>query len=205
VDMLSAKFDIASGDNPRNGTTRIGVIEFWATGNRHPYKRESSVSVELGHYNNKSDLINKIRALQFRRGTATYIEAGLERLLETKQFGVNITSGRQRIAILVSDGMQESTLLDAKQSRKPMIEYADQLKEKVKAKVFAIGIGNVNRTNLNIIASSKNNVFAIKQAEHSNEVLIRFYNRLVTQICPEAPTSSVPSKFDWCMLECEEG
>jgi len=161
--------------------------------------------VTLGDYKDKADLIKKINALRYRNGTVTYIESGLEKLLGANQFGVNSIAGRQRIAILVSDGREETSLPDAGVSRQWMIGNATEIKNR-EIQVFAIGFGNVNRKNLNIIASSKNNVFATSnQTELSNEVLDRFYNRLVTQICPEAPTRSVPSKFDWCMLEFEEG
>ena len=198
-------FDIGSGNNPRPGVTRIGVVEFWAEGFFYPRNSCSEVPIPLGDYNDKADLINKINALRYRNGTVTYIESVLEKLLGANQFGVNITAGRQRIAILVSDGQEETSLPDAGVSREWMIGNATEIKKRG-VQVFAIGFGNVNRANLNIIASSKNNVFATSnQTELSNEVLDRFYNRLVTQICPEAPTRSVPSKFDWCMLECEGG
>ena len=198
-------FDIASGIDPRKGTTRIGVVEFWGEGYFFPRNRCSEVSVTLGDYKDKADLIKKINALRYRNGTVTYIESGLEKLLGANQFGVNSIAGRQRIAILVSDGQEETSLPDAGVSREWMIGNATEIKKRG-VQVFAIGFGNVNRANLNIIASSKNNVFATSnQSKLSNEVLNSFYNRLVTQICPEAPTRSVPSKFDWCMLECEEG
>ena len=192
-------FDITSGDIPREGTTRVGVVEFWAEGYFYPRIRMSEVPVALGDYNDKADLINKINALQYRAGTATYIESGLEKLLEANQFGVNIIAGRQRIAILVSDGQEETSLPDAGVSREWMIGNATEIKERG-VQVFAIGFGNVNLENLNIIASSENNVFTTSnQAELSNEVLDRFYNRLVTQLCPEAPTRSVPCKFSWLL------
>ena len=190
--------DIASGDIPREGTTRVGVVEFWGEGTLYPLTRRSELSVELGDYNDKADLINKINALQYRAGTVTYIESGLEKLFEADQFGVNITAGRQRIAILVSNGQEETSLPDAGVSREWMIGNATEIKNR-SVQVFAIGFGNVNRQNLNIIASNESNVFTINnQAELSN-VLNRFYNRLVKQLCPEAPTHSLPSKFAWLL------
>jgi len=74
-------FDIASGDNPREGTTRIGVVEFWGEGYFFPHTCRSELSVELGDYNDKADLINKINALIYRAGTVTYIASGLKKLL----------------------------------------------------------------------------------------------------------------------------
>jgi len=192
-------FDITSGDIPREGTTRVGVVEFWGEGFFFPRTRRSELSVVLGDYNDKADLINKINALRYKAGTVTYIESGLEKLLGANQFGVNIIAGRQRIAILVSDGQEETSLPDAGVSREWMIGNATEIKDRG-IQVFAIGFGNVNQQNLNIIASSENNVFTTSnQAELSNEVLDRFYNRLVTQLCPEAPTRSVPSKFLWLL------
>jgi len=108
-------------------------------------------------------------------------------------FCCHINEGRQRIAILVSDGQEETSLPDAGVSREWMIGNATEIEDRG-VQVFAIGFGNVNQQNLNIIASSENDVFTTSnQAELSNEVLNRFYNRLVTQLCPEAPTRSVPS------------
>ena len=191
-------FDIASGDIPREGTIRVGVVEFWGDGFLFPYTRRSELSIALGDYNDKADLINKINALQYKYGTATYIESGLETLLGANQFGVNIIAGRQRIAILVSDGEEEAALPDAKVSREWMIGNATELKNRG-VQIFAIGFGEaVNRQNLNIIASNEGDVFATNNPL-SNEVLNRFYNRLVTQLCPEAPTRSVPSKFSWLL------
>ena len=89
-------FDIASGDIPREGTIRVGVVEFWGDGFLFPYTRRSELSIALGDYNDKADLINKINALQYRAGTVTYIESGLKTLLGANQFGVNIIPGRQR-------------------------------------------------------------------------------------------------------------
>ena len=192
-------FDIASGDNPREGTTRIGVVEFWGEGFFFPRTRRSEVPVALGDYNDKADLINKINALRYRAGTVTYIESGLEKLLEANQFGVNIISGRQRIAILVSDGQEETSLPDAEVSRQWMIGNATELRSRG-IQVFAVGFGDVNQQNLNLIASVEDNVF-ITNNQLSEEVLNRFYNSLIMQLCPNAPTRPVPSKFDWCMVE----
>ena len=192
------EFDIGSGNNPKPEVTRIGVVEFWAEGYFYPRIRMSEVPIPLGDYNDKADLINKINALQYKYGTATYIESGLEKLLVANQFGVNIIAGRQRIAILVSDGEEEAALPDAKVSREWMIGNATELKNRG-VQIFAIGFGEaVNRQNLNIIASNEGDVFATNNPL-SNEVLNRFYNRLVTQLCPEAPTRSVPSKFSWLL------
>ena len=191
-------FDIGSGNNPRPGVTRIGVVEFWAEEYNSPYIRKSNVSIALGDYNDKADLINKINALRYRAGTATYIESGLKKLLVANQFGVNIIAGRQRIAILVSDGEEETSLPDSKVSIQWMICNATELKHRG-IRIFAIGYGEeVNRQNLNCIASNESDVFTTNNPL-SNEVLNRFYNRLVTQLCPEAPTRSVPSKFSWLL------
>ena len=46
-------FDIASGDNPREGTTRIGVVEFWGEGYFFPNTRRSEVPVALGEYSDE--------------------------------------------------------------------------------------------------------------------------------------------------------
>jgi len=191
-------FDIGSGNNPRPGLTRIGVVEFWAEGFFYPRIRMSNVSIALGDYNDKADLINKINDLRYRAGTATYIESGLETLLVANQFGVNIIAGRQRIAILVSDGEEETSLPDANASKQWMLCNATELKNRG-IRIFAIGFGKeVNRQNLNCIASNEDDVL-ITNNPLSNEVLNRFYNRLVTQLCPEAPTRSVPSKFAWLL------
>ena len=119
--------DIASGDIPREGTTRVGVVEFWGEGTLYPLTRRSELSVELGDYYDKADLINKINALQYRNGTVTYIESGLETLLGANQFGVKSTEGRQRIAILMSDGKEETSLPDAGVSRQWMIGNATEI------------------------------------------------------------------------------
>ena len=194
-------FDIASGIDPRKGTTRIGVIEFWTKG-YGPFERMSNESVTLGDYNDKADLIKKINALRHRIGTVTYIESGLEKLLEANQFGVNVTSERQRIAILVSDGQEETSLLGAAASKQWMIRNATEIRNR-SIQIFAVGVGKVNKENLKEITSNESHVFITNQLS-KNEVL-RFYNSLVTQVCPEAPTRPVPSKFDWCMVECEGG
>ena len=196
-------FDIASGDIPREGTIRVGVVEFWGDGFLFPYTRRSELSIALGDYNDKADLINKINALRYRAGTVTYIESGLEKLLEANQFGVNIISGRQRIAILVSDGQEETSLPDAEVSREWMIGNATEVKRRG-VQVFAIGFGDVNQQNLNVIASNESNVFTT-DSQLSSEVLNRFTNKLVGQLRPESlthsepPTRSVPSKFAWLL------
>jgi len=63
-------FDITSGDIPRPGTTRVGVVEFWGEGFFFPRTRRSEVSVALGDYNDKADLINKINALRYHHTTS---------------------------------------------------------------------------------------------------------------------------------------
>ena len=93
---------------------RVGVIEFWGTGRfatgKFAYKRNSKVVVPLGDYKDKAELLNKIKALEYKNGTITYIEEGLKELLDDKQrFGKNIT-GRQRVAILLSDGKEETSV-----------------------------------------------------------------------------------------------
>jgi len=190
-------FDIASSGIPREGTTRVGVVEFWGEGYFFPFTRRSELPIALGDYIDKADLINKINALRYRASTATYIESGLETLLGTNQFGVNIISGRQRIAILVSDGQEETSLPDAEVSREWMIGNATEVKNRG-VQVFAIGFGDVNQQNLNIIASNECNVF-ITNGQLSEEILNRFTNKLVPQLCPELPTPLVPSKFAWLL------
>jgi len=198
------KLDIASGDIPRPGTTRVGIVEFWGKGFFFPFfTRWSEVRVKLGDYNNKADLINKINALPYMAGTVTYIESGLERLLGANQFGVNSIAGRQRIAILMSDGREETSLPDARISTEWMIGNATEIRNR-DIQIFAVGSDRANEENLKKITSNESHVFITNQLSR-NEVINRFYNRLVTQICPEAPTLSVPSKFDLCMVECEGG
>ena len=191
-------FDIGSGTEPREGVTRVGVVEFWGEGLFYPHIRRSEVSVALGAYSGKAELVSEINALQYRAGTVTYIESGLEMLLEANQFGINAVEGRQRIAILVSDGQEESSLPDAGISKEWMDSNATEIKRRG-IQVFAVGFGDVNQQNLNMIASNEGNVF-ITNNQLSDEVLNRFYNRLVTQLCPEAPTRSVPSEFGCCVL-----
>ena len=115
----------------------------------------------------KTDLSHKIDDLEYRDGTATYIESGLEKLVVANQFGVNIIEGRQRRAILVSDGEEETSLPDAKVSREWMIGNATELKNRG-IQIFAIGYGEaVNRTNLNIIASNESDVFITNNSQYA--------------------------------------
>ena len=138
------EFDIASGVIPREGTSRVGIVEFWGEGF---LTRCSEVPVELGDYNDKADLINKINALQYRNGTVTYIESGLETLLGANQFGVKSTEGRQRIAILMSDGKEETSLPDAGVSRQWMIANATEIRNRG-IQIFAVGSDRSNKENL---------------------------------------------------------
>jgi len=68
--------------------------------------------------------------------------------------------------------------------------------------IFAVGSDRSNKENLKKITSNESHVIITNQLSQ-HEDINRFYNSLVTQICPEAPTRPVPSKFDWCMVECE--
>jgi len=62
-----------------------------------------------------------------------------------------------------------------------MIRNATDLKGKG-CPSFAVGFGEVNQQNLNIIALNKSNVF-ITNNQLSEDILNRFYNSLVTELC----------------------
>ena len=202
VDM----FDIGSpGNITRQGVTRVGVIEFWGTGlfptGKYAYKRMSKVAVPLGDYKDKAELDNTINALKFKDGTITYIEAGLQKLLQDKQFGKNIT-GRQRVAILLSDG-DEDTSVNGPESRVWMLGNASAIRG-CGIQLYAVGSGKENLTNLDAITSDEANVFTTSSYKNSQGIRVKLFNRLLEQFCPNEPPLPTPSKFDLCIVECED-
>ena len=103
----------------------------------------------------------------------------------------------------MSDGKEETSLPDAGVSRQWMIANATEIRNRG-IQIFAVGSDRSNEENLKKITSNESHVIITNQLSQ-HEDINRFYNSLVTQICPEAPTRPVPSKFNWCMVECEGG
>lgn len=197
---LVDNFAIGTNQNQNlSGLTRVEIIQFWGAG---PFKSnpqpQVSVDIELGNYNDKNDLLQKIRDLGYKNGASTIIPDGLRKLNQEIESHGN--TARQIYALVLTDGIDDSTVEGYPTTT--LEEEARTLKGKQNVQVFAIGLGHVHRATLRKIASSRDNVIISSSLEGT---LNKTYNEMITLLCGSnstIPTLPTPGEFYWCNIQC---
>ena len=196
---LVDKFAIGTNQNQNlSGLTRVGVIQFWGANSftDDPQPRVS-VDIELGDYNDKNDLLQKIRDLEYKRGRSTIIPDGLRKL--NQEIESRGSTARQIYALVLTDGIDDST--PEGYPTTTLREETEKLRRKKYVHVFAIGFGRVHEVTLNIIASQGD----VITSSNLEVTLNKTYNRMITLLCgPNStiPTLPTPGEFYWCNIEC---
>ena len=122
--------------------TRVGVIRFSSS---------ASIVIALGSINNAGQLRSSITNIVYTSGgTATHLALNL---LHTAFSNARSSQGVPRVAIVFTDGQSNSR---SSTTRAAQLVYAAG----IVVYSFGIGIG-IDKTELNTIASSSNNVFVI--------------------------------------------
>ncbi|XP_060071932.1 collagen alpha-1(XII) chain-like [Ylistrum balloti] len=157
-----------------NDLTRVGLITF---------SSEANMRFQLDKFTTKDELHEEVDKINWRGGD-TYIDKALDLLMGE---GFELQNGARedaaQIAIIITDG--NSTNL-----HKTKIQA-----EKVHKKgiyVFAIGVGFVNRDELNILASDPNSdyVFTVNDLKALNTIK----KILVYKVCKEKPQNALQKR-----------
>ena len=202
VDLVDAfPLNTSSNPAPLDEVTRVEVIQFWANG---VLKRnacsQAVVDINLGDYNSKEDLENKINSLRFNGSGNTIISHALALLNK------EIHNPKRKTYVLVlTDGRDDSTptnreLANINPKPRTLKEEADILHNKSNVTVFAIGFKDYCKPNLTTIASSEDDVIIDRDLDNA---LNRTYNRLITNLCGNSGVILRPTKgeFNRCVGE----
>ena len=142
----------------------VGVILF---------STEADIEFNLQAHTNLSALLSAINGLTQGRGGTNTAEA-LRLLLSTAEDGqLGLRNGSSRIAIVVTAG--QSTAMSA------IKKAADKLNSASLFDVYAVGVGNADQTELEIIASSPELVFFTKNFDING--LQQLVDAILTQLC----------------------
>ena len=204
VDLVD-KFAIGTNqDTDLTGLSRVDVIQFWGA-SAVPSNPDSHVMVdiELGNYADKKDLEQKIESLDYKKGLSTIIPHGLSKLNE--EINKHDDPRRSIYALVLTDGIDDSAPSNrANLNIGTLKEEADKIKAKPNVKVIAIGFANLNKANLDIIASKPPE--DVITAVDVGAALNLTYNRLITLLCPNSNIRLLPTpgEFNWCSIECRK-
>ena len=190
---LVDKFAIGTNRHQNlSGLVRVEVIQFWGTFasilNPQP---QVSVDIELGNYNDKSDLQQRLSNIEYKAGLSTIIPDGLLKLNE--EIEARGSTEREIYALVLTDGIDDTTTRGYPTTT--LEEQSERLQDKENVEVFTIGFGNVHLITLEKIASHPDNIFTSATLEGA---LNETYNRMIVSLCgpnSNIPTLSTPGEF----------
>ena len=143
-----------------------------------------SVDIELGNYNDKNNLQQRLLSLGYKDGLSTIIPDGLLKLNE--EIEARGSTEREIYALVLTDGIDDTTTRGYPTTT--LEEQSQRLRDKENVEVFAIGFGNVHLITLEKIASHPDNIFTSATLEGA---LNATYIRMIVSLC--GPNSNIPT------------
>lgn len=133
------------------------------------YSNNPEIQFNLNSYESKADVINAVKGLSFLGGTEANLGAALEKVAESLlgwETGGRAEEGLPQAVVVISAGPSSD---DTKKGSRAL--------KQANVFTFSVGIGNVDLTELEAIATDKSFVSAdLTSADQLRDVILSFVN-----------------------------